>query len=208
MDKQLFDHLGPNRSIISDKLMHSGVFKFRERSFNAISCNKLAVVLDIMGKCDVDIVFSDVDNIFLKDPFQHDIGHLIKMKSYDYIYSPNRRAKDPRSGGCLSDGFSENSEGNTGFYYLSRSSKLMKESMKNAIETCEQPGNSKDDQALFWEEMKSQEYIANQTSKPWFHCNSANGYDSRPNSAAVNNRPPENDEPDVKLCCLDGKKKI
>ena len=188
MDIPLYEHLGDKRSILSDKLQTSSESEFFSKGFADISCNKLAVVLDIMDKCDVDIVFSDVDNIFIEDPFQHDLGRLIKMQSYDYIYLPNWRTAKKRSDRCLTDGY-DPGEANTGFYYLSKKNSVMKDVLKNTLKVCAEPTNNKDDQTLFWREWKRE-----QAEHSWYHCSAENGYETRPQT---------NTSADVNLCCLD-----
>ena len=49
----------------------------------------MKLVLEIAENCEVDVVFTDVDTIFYKNPFQHDLGRLIRSKRHDYIYQSN-----------------------------------------------------------------------------------------------------------------------
>ena len=69
----------------------SGTQSFRERKFNEISCNKIRMVKYVVEECNLDVVFSDVDNIFFHDPMKHDLGKLMLTQEYDYIYQFNRR---------------------------------------------------------------------------------------------------------------------
>jgi len=63
----------------------------------------MKLVLEIAENCDVDVVFTDVDTIFYKNPFQHDLGRLIRSKRHDYIYQSNFEPTGgtPRTDRCL-----------------------------------------------------------------------------------------------------------
>mmetsp|Transcript_6345 Transcript_6345/g.14979 ORF Transcript_6345/g.14979 Transcript_6345/m.14979 type:complete len:376 (+) Transcript_6345:77-1204(+) len=157
LDQEIYERLGPNRAFPTDSSFAiPNVTSWRETAFNQISCNKLRMVLRILEDCDLDVVFSDPDNVFLKNPFAHDMGQLIQSGDYDYIYEINSAVSDtPRTyvekGEVNIEGQRfEVAEGNTGFHYLSRKSSWLKKLIKITLEQCASPDNQLDDQVLFW----------------------------------------------------------
>eukprot|EP00571_Detonula_confervacea_P007277 CAMPEP_0172331620 /NCGR_PEP_ID=MMETSP1058-20130122/62017_1 /TAXON_ID=83371 /ORGANISM="Detonula confervacea, Strain CCMP 353" /LENGTH=726 /DNA_ID=CAMNT_0013048889 /DNA_START=121 /DNA_END=2301 /DNA_ORIENTATION=- len=209
MDDQLYEHFGALRAVRSDTLMTSSAAAFRKKEFNDISCNKLTVVLDIMEKCDVDVVFSDVDNVFLQDPFRHDLGRLIKMQAYDYIYQANDLLRGellPRtSHDCLRIGEHPN-EANTGFYYLSRKATAVKDIFRRTIDSCANNVENKDDQVLFWREMNKEhekDKLLGTNSSSWHHCSNKIGYDTLPDFDNEGSKLEEKISSSIRLCCMD-----
>lgn len=194
MDNELYSLLGVDRTVLAGNVMTTSASRFRTPDFNAISCNKLSIVLDIMESCDVSVVFSDVDNVFIRDPFQHDLGDLIKMNSYNYIYTrdgPGDGEKDVMAGHFGSP--------NTGFHYVSRDSAVMRDVLKSTVDRCSAPDNMierLDDQALFWQEMKARFDMGRVSPR---HCKANDGYNEPPSFPRLN----EGDPPPLNLCCLD-----
>ncbi|CAJ1965319.1 unnamed protein product [Cylindrotheca closterium] len=160
LDQDIYERLGPSRAFpTNSSFAISNVTSWRETAFNQISCNKLRMVLGILQDCDLDVVFSDPDNVFLKNPFAHDMGQLIQSGDYDYIYEINSAVSNtPRTyvekGEVTIEGQRfekfEVAEGNTGFHYLSRKSSWLKKLIKITLEQCASPDNQLDDQVLFW----------------------------------------------------------
>lgn len=150
MDQRLYDELGPERAVLTDTAFStSGTSDFASKGFVTLTCNKLRMVLDIYEKCDLNIVFSDADNIFFKNPFEHDLGRLIQSNRYDYIYQPNkRRGTGPHQHPCMKGDFDR--ENNTGFYYVRRKSEVFSSIMERTLTRCNDPENKIDDQTLFW----------------------------------------------------------
>lgn len=96
LDEQIYQHWGADRAVPSDpsfRVQSEQRFGFRSEGFNTLSCNKMRLVLQVMEDCDTDVVFSDSDNVFFQNPFQHDLGSLIRSQRYHYIYQPNSRPK-------------------------------------------------------------------------------------------------------------------
>lgn len=154
LDWEIYQALGGNATtanvVMSDpRYAIPGARKFRQRGFNILSCNKMRQVLRILRECQVDVVFSDCDNVFLENPFTHDFGKLIRSRKFDYIYQPNQRVSMPRSHPCLERGEIVK-EGNTGFYYLSHTNAFYQELIEETLKKCEDPDNRIDDQTLFW----------------------------------------------------------
>jgi len=156
LDQEIYKRLGPDQSFATDaSFAIPNVTAWRKRKFNILTCNKLRMVLRIMEDCDLDVVFSDPDNVFLKNPFVHDFGELIQSGDYDYIYEINSAVSDTPStyiekGEVLDGKRFEVAEGNTGFHYLSRKSPWLKNLIKITLEQCASPDNELDDQVLFW----------------------------------------------------------
>merc|ERR1712056_136010 len=77
------------------------------------------MVLQIMTLTNLDIVFSDADNIFRRDPFGQGVslGDLIRSNKYDYIYQEELEKRPNRKHIAFGDG------GNTGFFFVSGSRK-------------------------------------------------------------------------------------
>lgn len=168
----------------------TGASDFRSPAFNSITCNKMRVVLDILQHCKTDVVFSDVDNIFLKDPFQGELGSLIRSGKFDYIYQHN----DPEgSASCWRGDMAE--EGNTGFYYLSHTAHSVHDVIRRTLEQCEQSDNDLDDQTLFWNVMRQHFH-----RKSYSHCDE-NG-ERRVFPGDFNSH----EDPPTSMCCLDSER--
>jgi hypothetical protein len=153
LDDDLYDELGPERAIAPGNFSVSGRLGFRKGGFGKLTCNKMRMVQSIAQNCDVDIVFTDVDNIFFKNPFEHDLGRLIESQVYEYIYQSNYPPTHGKAGTdrCLHG--NPRNEGNTGFYFFNRKSELLNEIFQNTLRRCEEPENKLDDQELFWKEL-------------------------------------------------------
>jgi hypothetical protein len=188
---------GPNKNslLLSPEYQPEGdVGTFQTKSYNKLVCNKIRMVRDVLRDCNVDVLFSDADNVFLQDPFQHDLGKMILSRKYDYIYQPNDGfTQSPRTHGCMTSGRATK-QGNTGFHYL-RSSKSMDRILEETIRRCDYPNNTRDDQHIFWEVMRKE--INKKTMK---HCppHSYRNFNQTAPPAA------ESNEDDVgSLCCMD-----
>lgn len=185
LDNNIYETLGgANHSILLPEEGQVGrAGKFRTPSYNKLVCNKVRMVLEILQECNVEIVFSDVDNVFLKDPFQHDLGRMIGH--YDYVYQTNHEwMKQPQNHSCISEGLAVE-EGNTGFHYL-RPTENMKAVLAETVRRCDSPDNVIDDQTLLWDILRER---MNQTI--WKHC---------PPYAV---QAPQDDRGVSQLCCLD-----
>ncbi|KAL3939834.1 MAG: hypothetical protein SGBAC_005512 [Bacillariaceae sp.] len=157
LDQEIYERLEPNTAFpTNSSFAVPNMTSWREAAFNQITCNKLRMVLRILEDCDLDVVFSDPDNVFLTDPFAHDMGQLIQSGDYDYIYEVNSAVSNtPRTyvenGEVTTEGQRfEVAEGNTGFHFLSRKSLWLKKLIKITLEQCASPNNKVDDQVLFW----------------------------------------------------------
>jgi hypothetical protein len=194
MDEDLYDVLGPTKAISpGHEFSVSGPQNFRKGGFNKLSCNKMRMVMDVAENCGVNIVFSDVDNIFYKNPFEHDLGRLIKSNHFDYIYQSNHEApRKPLKDKCLQG--IPRSEANTGFYYLKKNSSVLKKVVNTTLDRCEDPKNKIDDQSLFWEEFWK--YNETHTTEKFHHCNVMEYVDP-------SNKHGSTDASSFNFCCLD-----
>jgi hypothetical protein len=195
MDDEVYEKLGPARAVPSSSSNYSvsGEQAFRSTGFNTLSCNKMRMVLSVLEDCQVDVVFSDADNVFFHDPFQHDLGNLIKSGAYDYIYQINellRPPGGPRSNDCLTKGELPY-EGNTGFYFMSWKSQPMKNIVTETLRLCDLPENEIDDQTLFWYALRQ---LHVNTKHLWQHCQS-----SVPGAITH----PRKEDGKLGVCCLD-----
>jgi hypothetical protein len=170
LDDKLYQKLGPVRAIGPEhNFSVSGAQAFRRGQFNKLSCNKMRMVMKVANDCDVDVVFSDVDNIFYHNPFEHDLGRLIHSQRYEYIYQTNGAAPaQPLQDDCLKGIHSV--EGNTGFYYVSRTSWTMQGIVNATLENCAAADNQMDDQSLFWKAFHKVRRQLIEQESPMHHC--------------------------------------
>lgn len=151
LDEKLFEVLGPDRAVPPQhEFSVSGEHGWGRGNFQKLSCNKMRMAMEIANNCKVNVVFTDVDNIFFQNPFEHDLGQLIRSKRYDYLYQPNRAVDEPRINSCLQG--KPHRENNTGFYYIRHGSKIYTQIIEQTLQRCQDPENKIDDQTLFWEE--------------------------------------------------------
>jgi hypothetical protein len=169
MDDEIFEALGDSRAVATANASQYSVSDsvlYRSKGFNKLSCNKLRSVLHILETCQIDVVFSDCDNVFFRNPFHHDLGKMMQSRQFDYIYQANENALRPRGHSCLSDATLA-VQGNTGFYYMSHQNEAIKQVMRDTLQACEQPDNAFDDQELFWNTMHA---AHEKTNSSMHHC--------------------------------------
>ena len=87
-------NLGPERAIAPGNFSVLISQSLRKEEFGKLTCNKMRMVQSIAQNCDVDIVFTDVDNVFFKNPCEYDFGRLIESQVYEYIYQSNYPPND------------------------------------------------------------------------------------------------------------------
>lgn len=127
---------------------------FRQGHFNEMSCSKIRVVLDILDGTGLDVVFSDPDNVFRDDPFARGVslGDKMRLGAFQYIYQQNRQLTPPNNSSIGA----EVGEGNTGFYFVSGSSK--KKGVQSlfwaALQECSRHRDI-DDQSNFWQALRT-----------------------------------------------------
>lgn len=188
MDPKIHKLLGDDRStLIKGNYVEAAAGNFRSPDFNTITCNKLLAVHDILmtGR---DVVFSDPDNVLVKDPFKDtgfgSLGEMVKSNMYDLIYSLNyvggveKAAAERR---LLMEGQipfysirNRRTMGNTGFYWM-RSTPGNIALLNETIYQCIEKRNL-DDQTLLWEVVLREIYKRNYEAPHYFgahHCTKA-----------------------------------
>lgn len=192
LDQATHDKKGADTSILlphDHQVVTAGFF--RTTSYNTLVCNKIRMVLEILDTCNVNVVFSDADNVLIKDPFQHDLGEMIKSDKMDYIYQANDGwTENPRQHKCTNDG-KVAYEGNTGFHFM-KPTPHMKELLQQTLNDCDAEDNKIDDQSLLWTRLKAG--LVNETT--WQHCPAYNGINGTSFEELGNSTK-------GRLCCLD-----
>jgi hypothetical protein len=174
---------------LPSSLQISNAGGFRSPSYNVLVAHKIRAVYWILKACQVSVVFSDVDNIFLKDPLQHDLGHMMTHHQYDYIYQVNQEwTPQPRMHSCLNGTAVQ--EGNTGFHVM-RPSAAVLQLLERTLAACDAPDNVLDDQTNLWNILREE---VNQ--RTWKHCNYVLEEHIDSNITSSNKDSPQ-------LCCLD-----
>jgi hypothetical protein len=174
MDDALFEKLGAERAVPSNPAFAITKITVAEgtenkKNYFTLVCNKMRLILEILQKCQVDVIFSDADNVLLQDPFAHDLGKLIsatKPYRWDYLYTTNDAwTAKPRSHDCIatSNGFGDR-EGNTGFEFISATAFWVHDMMQRTILKCALKSNRRHDQTIFWTIMQ------NRRASDWVHC--------------------------------------
>jgi hypothetical protein len=194
MDQATHDKIGDDQSILlpsNHRVESAG--GFRTASYNTLVCNKIRMVLEILDNCNVNVVFSDADNVMIKDPFQHDLGEMIKSDKIDYIYQTNSGwTKNAREHQCTNNGQLGAMEGNTGFHFM-KPTAPMKQLLQDTLDDCDAEGNEIDDQSLLWAHLRSG--LRNGTN--WEHCPSYAGVNGTAFEQLAGN------ETKARICCLD-----
>lgn len=192
LDQETHDKNGPDSSILlpsSHQVESAGYF--RSDSYNTVVCNKIRMVLEILDSCNVNIIFSDADNAFIKDPFQHDLGAMIKSNKIDYIYQSNDGwTESPREHQCTTNG--EDYFGNTGFHFM-KPTQHMKDLLQVTLDDCDAEENKLDDQTLLWARLGT----ALRNGTTWERCPSYDMVNGTSFEAV------EDDASKARICCLD-----
>jgi hypothetical protein len=193
LDQTIYDKLGGTSLLLPESQQVQSAGKFRTPSYIKLVCNKVRMVLELLEECQVEIVFSDVDNVFLQDPFAHHLGTMIRSQQYDYIYQTNHEwTPRPANHTCITEGRAVE-EGNTGFHYL-RPTANMKRVLQKTLDRCDAKDNGLDDQTLLWNVLREE---SNHTPSAWQHCPP---FAATTSSTSENQPPPEGIS---QFCCLD-----
>ena len=71
MDNTLYQHSGgASNAVPTEEKFLAGLVRageFRSHLYNKLVCNKIRTVVSVMRDCRVDVVFSDTDNLLLRD---------------------------------------------------------------------------------------------------------------------------------------------
>mmetsp|Transcript_65043 Transcript_65043/g.173400 ORF Transcript_65043/g.173400 Transcript_65043/m.173400 type:complete len:374 (-) Transcript_65043:56-1177(-) len=160
LDPALVDEIGSERTMLVEG---SGIFNqsmyWRQEAFNQMSCRIVRTVKDILRATGLNVVLSDSDNVFAKDPFARNVSLGAKMRqgAYDLIYQQNHGYEFHDGQWSLTppdaeDVGAEVVEGNTGFYFVSGASKAKGvQAMFDSVLTECQRHPEIDGQPLFWD---------------------------------------------------------
>ncbi len=176
---------GPEKNIlISHDNQEKEIQSFGNKGYYKLVCNKMRIVLEILESCNIDVMFSDTDIAFAKDPFKYELGDKIASGQFDYIFqhNVNKWSNSPGEHPCIREGYSPD-EGNTGFHYL-KPTKEMKNLIRKTLTMCEK--EEIDDQSAFWKIMKN-------STDEWNYC--------PPHAGSKEYAPRE--EGKNQFCCLD-----
>jgi len=114
--------------------------------------NKMMTIVQLITLTGLDVVFTDCDNVFLRDPFAPgaSLGDLIRSQQYNYIYQPELHARPKEGYKSPGDG------GNTGFFYAQGSKKPQKvaalfQAVVDRVDSHIENGKGGADQPIFWQ---------------------------------------------------------
>jgi len=149
---------------------HPGFFQSRSQRYSSkgyhqLGCNKWRSVLSILERCQVDIIFSDVDNLFLQDPFsdESDLGQKLRSPNqYDYIYSTPFPLSEQNQMECGND-FPKT--GNTGFYFIRHDNAYLKDAIRQTLSVCREENFRLNDETIFWNIIREA-----RRDQEWYHC--------------------------------------
>jgi len=169
---------------------HSEFFLRRFQRYNSegywsLQCNIWRSILSIIERCEVDIIFSEVDNILVQDPFaaESDFGEKLRSNLYDYMYATDFPLSRRKQNECPAQKFPTKGE-STGFFYIRQDNEPMKHVMRQILNEC--LDNSNDVPIDFWKSMARRGYS---------HCNSNN------NETKADLTGKETEE-ELKICCM------
>ncbi|CAE7233849.1 unnamed protein product [Symbiodinium natans] len=150
MDENLHRTLGPERSFLSLGEQHDSSERFGTVGFRTVACNKLRSIAHVLAVTQLDLVFTDSDNVFKTDPFLPSLtlGSMMRSGKFEYIYGRKIQPPGPRPG----EYHEEPPKANTGFYYVSgaRKPRVVQSLFNLSVEWCDRrPGL--DDQENFWD---------------------------------------------------------
>ena len=127
-----------NTSNAGDDSIHEQGSQFREKQFNLITNRKKKAVYDILA-LGYDVLFSDTDVIFRKDPLPY-----MLFKNVDYVHSLNMLCPTGKNW----DFYTSKAEGNTGLYLVKSTNATRGLWYKEYEQSFKQP--DLDDQTIFW----------------------------------------------------------
>lgn len=169
---------------------HSEFFLRRFQRYNSegywsLQCNIWRSILSIIERCEVDIIFSEVDNILVQDPFAagSDLGEKLRSNLYDYMYATDFPLSRRKQNECPAQRFPTKGE-STGFFYIRQDNEPMKHVMRQILNEC--LDNSNDVPIDFWKLMARRGYS---------HCNSNNNETKADLTGTAT-------EEDLKICCM------
>ena len=155
MNSELQEHLG-ERSFLGTGQQWQKAEAFNSKvGFKVISCNKLRTMLDVLRETNLDIVFSDADNVFKSDPFlpSLSLGSMIRSGKYEYIYGRKIEPGNQKIQDLKEEVYhQEPIKANTGFYYVAgnRKQSIVQKVFEVSVKWCDKHPDM-DDQENFWD---------------------------------------------------------
>ena len=128
---------------------------FSKGGFQLIACNKIRTVAEVLRTTNLDIVFSDGDNVFKSDPFLPSLtlGSMIRSGKYEYIYGRKIEPGNQKIQNFKPEIWhQEPNKGNTGFYYVAggRKQTIVQNVFDKGVKWCDSRPHM-DDQENFWD---------------------------------------------------------
>ena len=180
IDSELHQHLGERSISATGQEWQQAEGFFSKVGFRVIACNKIRTVADILRSTNLDIVFSDSDNVFKSDPFlpSLSLGSMIRSGKFEYIYGRkiepgNQKIQNFNPGAY----HQEPIKANTGFYYVAggRKKDVVQQVFDKGVKWCNDRPHM-DDQENFWDALvdtRRKKKFANDRPACFQHCNSS-----------------------------------
>jgi len=197
----------PNRVVGSHPAFWIGDGKrYLSHGYNELGCNKWRAILSIMERCEVDIIYSDVNNLFLRDPFssiadedsepQFSLEQLLSSNdnAYDFVYSAPYGGEEMCSLNPDGQFPASREEGNTGFFYIRHGNKKLMDSIRQTLLVCSETQFQLNEQSIFWNVVNNNKDRSSRNDQDWHHCSSSSDINGISN-------PDKNDAP--RFCCMD-----
>ena len=155
IDSELNQHLGERSFSATGQEWGKAEGFFSKGGFQLIACNKIRSVADMLRATNLDIVFSDGDNVFKSDPFlpSLSLGSMIRSGKYEYIYGRKIEPGNQKIQNLKLDVYhQEPRKGNTGFYYVAGNRKrdIVQSVFDKGVKWCDTRPHM-DDQENFWD---------------------------------------------------------
>jgi len=155
IDSELQQHLGERSFSATGKEWQKAEGFFSKGGFQLIACNKIRSVAEVLRSTNLDIVFSDGDNVFKSDPFLPTLtlGSMIRSGKYEYIYGRKIEPGNQKIQNFKPEIWhQEPNKGNTGFYYVAggRKQTIVQKVFDKGVAWCDSRPHM-DDQENFWD---------------------------------------------------------
>ena len=155
IDSDLNQHLGERSFSATGQEWTQAEGFYSKVGFRVIACNKIRSVADVLRMTNLDIVFSDSDNVFKSDPFlpSLSLGSMIRSGKYEYIYGRKIEPGGQKIQNWNPDFYhQEPIKGNTGFYYVAgaRKQQIVQNVFDKGVQWCNNRPHM-DDQENFWD---------------------------------------------------------
>lgn len=173
IDSELQQHLGERSFSATGKEWQKAEGFFSKGGFQLIACNKIRSVAEVLRSTNLDIVFSDGDNVFKSDPFLPTLtlGSMIRSGKYEYIYGRKIEPGNQKIQNFKPEIWhQEPIKGNTGFYYVAggRKQTIVQKVFDKGVAWCDSRPHM-DDQENFWDALVDSRR-KKRSAKDYFAC--------------------------------------